>query len=378
MPVEANTFEYTYIGDGVAVEFQFPSRFLSSDDLIVSIDGAEQSQSTYIVVGAGAANGGYITFLTPPSNGTSVLILRKPAASQLTDFVNGQTVLEGTLDNALDRLTMVDQYALRTLTRTVRLGDLDESTDMTLPAKAFRSSKVFGFDINGAPEARDPYDMRSSRVTNVAAPTDLTDAVRLQDLNSRFAAAGNVPPPVFSQIGFFLKATAVNTFGWVAQTLGALAAKNTIAAGDIDAGAVLPSKLSTGGPSWGASGNLSFNSGYGSVATAYGCRAWVGFNGTGTVAIRASGNVTSITDNGTGDYTINFMTPMTDANYSTVFGSAVSFNQANGDQGFANLQSNNGGANPQTTGGVRINASSKASSIGVNVDGEMINVAIFR
>jgi hypothetical protein len=65
-----------------------------------------------------------------------------------------------------------------------------------------------------------------------------------------------------------------------------------------------------------ASGNLLFNSGYGSVATAYGCRAWVNFNGTGTVAIRASGNVTSITDNGTGDYTVNFTTAMPDANYS--------------------------------------------------------------
>jgi hypothetical protein len=65
-----------------------------------------------------------------------------------------------------------------------------------------------------------------------------------------------------------------------------------------------------------SSGNLLFNSGYGSVATAYGCRAWVNFNGTGTVAIRASGNVSSITDNGTGDYTVNFTTAMPDANYS--------------------------------------------------------------
>jgi hypothetical protein len=62
------------------------------------------------------------------------------------------------------------------------------------------------------------------------------------------------------------------------------------------------------------SGNLAFNSGYGSVATAYGCRAWVNFNGTGTVAIRASGNVSSITDNGTGNYTINYSTAMPDAN----------------------------------------------------------------
>jgi hypothetical protein len=45
-------------------------------------------------------------------------------------------------------------------------------------------------------------------------------------------------------------------------------------------------------------------------------KAWVNFNGTGTVAIRASFNVSSITDNGTGDYTVNFTTAMVDANYS--------------------------------------------------------------
>jgi uncharacterized protein (AIM24 family) len=65
-------------------------------------------------------------------------------------------------------------------------------------------------------------------------------------------------------------------------------------------------------------GDFRFNSGYGSVATAYGCRAWVNFNGTGTVAIRASGNVSSITDNGTGNYTVNFNNAMTDANYAFV------------------------------------------------------------
>jgi hypothetical protein len=48
----------------------------------------------------------------------------------------------------------------------------------------------------------------------------------------------------------------------------------------------------------------------------YTCKAWVNFNGTGTVAIRASGNVSSITDNGTGDYTVNFTSAMPDANYS--------------------------------------------------------------
>jgi hypothetical protein len=52
-------------------------------------------------------------------------------------------------------------------------------------------------------------------------------------------------------------------------------------------------------------------------------KAWVNFDGTGTVAIRASFNVSSITDNGTGDYTINFTTAMPDANYSAVLAPSV-------------------------------------------------------
>jgi hypothetical protein len=52
------------------------------------------------------------------------------------------------------------------------------------------------------------------------------------------------------------------------------------------------------------------------TAPLYMCRAWVNFNGTGTVAIRASGNVSSITDNGVGTYTVNFTTAMPDINYS--------------------------------------------------------------
>ena len=86
-----------------------------------------------------------------------------------------------------------------------------------------------------------------------------------------------------------------------------------------DSGTVAPAMLSTGAPSWNSSGVLSFNSGYGSVATAYGCRAWVNFQGTGTVTIRGSGNVTSITDNAAGNYTVNFATAMPDASYATSF-----------------------------------------------------------
>lgn len=76
---------------------------------------------------------------------------------------------------------------------------------------------------------------------------------------------------------------------------------------DISAYAVTPAGLSTGlRGELNASGN----------APIYACRAWVNFNGTGTVAIRASGNVSSITDNGTGNYTVNFTIAMPDADYA--------------------------------------------------------------
>jgi hypothetical protein len=55
------------------------------------------------------------------------------------------------------------------------------------------------------------------------------------------------------------------------------------------------------------------------------CKAWVNFNGTGTVAIRASFNVTSITDRGTGLYTVNLTNALSDANYSVVGSAANSF-----------------------------------------------------
>lgn len=65
-----------------------------------------------------------------------------------------------------------------------------------------------------------------------------------------------------------------------------------------------------------ASDNLQFNSGYGSTVTAFGVRAWVNFDGTGTLSVKASGNVSSVTDNTTGDYTVNLTTAMPDIDYA--------------------------------------------------------------
>jgi len=103
-------------------------------------------------------------------------------------------------------------------------------------------------------------------------------------------------------------------------------------------------------------------------APLYACRAWVNFDGTGTVAIRASGNVSSITDNGTGDYTVNFTTAMPDANYAPAYGG--------GDNAL-------GGAWDYITGTYQTNAGSLrvrtyARSTGNLVDPTLVSASIFR
>jgi hypothetical protein len=97
------------------------------------------------------------------------------------------------------------------------------------------------------------------------------------------------------------------------------------------------------------------------------CRAWVNFNGTGTVAIRASFNVSSITDNGTGDYTVNFTTAMPDVNYSIVGSTIGSGNGAT----FIDSRGTS-----LATGSARFGAfSSTANTLG---DRDFISIAVFR
>ena len=124
--------------------------------------------------------------------------------------------------------------------------------------------------------------------------------------------------------------------------------------------------LGTSVATWNSSGNFAFNSGYGSVATAYGCRAWANFDGTSSSpSIRASGNVSSVTKTSTGDYTVNFTTSMPDANYAVVgmtqavIGSTVAIPVA---------------SVTSAVGSVRV----RATSGGTLYDGDNVSVVVFR
>ena len=120
-------------------------------------------------------------------------------------------------------------------------------------------------------------------------------------------------------------------------------------------------------------GDLRFNSGYGSVATAYGCRAWVQFRGDitsgGNSQVNGSGNVSSVTDNGTGDYTVNFTNAMPDTNY-IAFGNVME--DTGGFKGDHNLYMYR---RTPVTGSVRVNAVNLAGNV---VDDDYVYVGVIR
>ena len=105
-------------------------------------------------------------------------------------------------------------------------------------------------------------------------------------------------------------------------------------------------------------------------APIYAARAWVNFKGTGSISIRASGNVSSVTDRGTGDYTINFATPMPDNDYAYTASSA--------DDDTTNPWNNAAGSSDVsgyiTSSSIRIATSKDGSSN----DSSIVTVAIFR
>jgi hypothetical protein len=124
-----------------------------------------------------------------------------------------------------------------------------------------------------------------------------------------------------------------------------------------------------------STGLFQFNSGYGSVATVYGCRAWINFDGTsGSIgAGRASGNVSSVTDNGTGDYTINFTNAMPDSNYAPVFGYGQSESAAAYKFAVRLTTSETGAPTTMSTTALRV-----ISGGTTNLDFANLYVAIFR
>jgi hypothetical protein len=189
----------------------------------------------------------------------------------------------------------------------------------------------------------DPFTVAGTLVSS--GQVDITGAFRLDSTagasGQALVSAGGNNTPTWSTLGTM----AAQNSTTVAITGGTITGITdlTVADGGTGASSITANSVILGNGTSALSGNLVAPSTLGNILTSngttwtsaaaptgitattgsapyYGARAWVNFNGTGTVAINGSNNVTSVTDNGTGQYTVNITTAMPDANYAAVMG----------------------------------------------------------
>ena len=178
------------------------------------------------------------------------------------------------VDNTADASKNVATAATWTTARTISLGgDLSGSAS-----------------VNGSADVTITAAIGANTVTDA----DLRDSAALSVIGRSANSSGD-PADI-----------AAGTDGHVLRRSGTTLGFGTVATAGIANGAITPEKLS--GAQTGS-------------APIYGARAWVNFNGTGTPAIRASGNVSSITDGGVGEFQVNFTTALPNTNYAVVNGS---------------------------------------------------------
>ena len=281
-----------FSGNGSTTAFTLSAAPANTNSILVAISGVLQDPSTYSISGT------TLTFSPAPPTGTgniSVRFLGIPASGVTTTAYRTQTEFTAT---AGQTTFSVPSYTV---------GYID----------VYRNGVLLG-----------SADFTATSGTTVVLATGASAGDLVETVSFYVSSVLNAIPAV---------AGAVNS-NYIANDVtinfadGSASTPSITNNGDTNTGIFFPAAdtiaFAEGGVEQmrlNSSGDLQMNSGYGSVATAYGCRAWVNFNGTGTVAIRASGNVSSIGDLGTGQYQVNFINAMPDANYS-ISGSDVGSN----------------------------------------------------
>jgi len=285
-----------------------------------------------------AADGTSGQFLS--TNGSGVLAWSSPAGG---GDVTGPA---SSTDNAIVRFDLTSGKAIQNSTATLSDGGILQTTEVSTDTISEKTAAA-GVTIDGV-LLKDSAVTTDTINEKTAAAGVTIDSVLLKDGGATLTApiilgAGSASTPSITTTGdtntgiFFPAADTIafaeggaevvriNSDSQVVYTAGTASLPAVTFTGDLNTGIYSPGAdrigFTEGGVQVGefdASSNFLFNSGYGSVAIAYGCRAWVNFNGTGTVAIRASGNVSSITDHATGDYSVNFTNAMPDANYAVL------------------------------------------------------------
>jgi hypothetical protein len=161
MTIASATSRVSYVGDGVTTAFAVPFYWQANADIKVYLQSSTGVQTlqvlgtNYNLTGVGVSSGGTCTFTTAPTSTTGAIIsiYRDPPVTQTTSYNNNDPFPAKSHENALDKLTTLEQRARDLQGRTVQLPDSDPILDMHMPTVANRKNKLLGFDTSGLPTA---------------------------------------------------------------------------------------------------------------------------------------------------------------------------------------------------------------------------------
>lgn len=136
-----------YVADGVLTAFTFPFPIFEEGDLEIRLDGAALVGGA-TVAGAGASDGGTVTFAEPPAAGTRVTLRRRLKIARATDFQDNGVLRARTLNDELDYQVAAIQQVADEVSGAVRL-DPSDAGGLVLPLRGARANRVLGFDSVG-------------------------------------------------------------------------------------------------------------------------------------------------------------------------------------------------------------------------------------
>ncbi|MBB4285121.1 hypothetical protein [Roseospira goensis] len=164
-----------YVASGAQTVFPYPFPIFQAVDLHVYQDDTRVT-SGFSVTGAGASDGGSVTFTVAPAAGTRITLVRRLALTRITDFQAGGPLRAATLNDELDYLTAVDQQLDDALSRTVRLAPgAAESAGLILPPP--QPGAVLGWNDSASALVNDPVDFAGLATEIQSARDDLQAAL---------------------------------------------------------------------------------------------------------------------------------------------------------------------------------------------------------
>lgn len=308
MTVSAQTPIKRSTANGVTTVFPYDFKILAAADLEVSLDGVVKTLTTdYTLSGVGDDAGGNVTMLSAPANGVTVIRRRNMAYTREVDYQDQGELPTDTLDDDQDAPILMIQQVAEGLSRAVSLPPESSGVSLELPTPGALQYLRW----NAAADALESVLLADvSLISLTAYAQTLLNAVDaaaarivlgITTFGSTIVTAANAAA-ARTAMGAAASGANADITSLTALTAGGLP-DNSVLTADIANAQITAAKLD------GAQSGS---------APIFGARAWVNFNGTGTIAIRASGNVSSITDSGTAIYRVNFSTAMADANYAAM------------------------------------------------------------